>query len=138
MSSPPPLDRVVFDAEPLVALFTDEPGSNTVEVYIEAVESTADGFISAIDLAELHAIVRSMSSKERANAIMDILQDTGIQRVDTENIWPGAAEYKCRYSIPMDDAFALATARYVDGTLLVEDDSRFSHIDAVSVANYRS
>ncbi|WP_231727232.1 hypothetical protein [Halobacterium sp. CBA1132] len=46
-------DTIVFDAEPLIAYFCNEPGSDTVETYIEAVEGAADGYISAINLTEV-------------------------------------------------------------------------------------
>ena len=38
-------DAVVFDAEPLVAYFCDEPGSDTVETFVDAVEGPADGYL---------------------------------------------------------------------------------------------
>ena len=38
-------DAVVFDAEPLVAYFCDEPGSDTVETFVDAVEGSADGYL---------------------------------------------------------------------------------------------
>lgn len=37
-------DTIVFDTEPLIAYFCDEPGSDTVEAYIEAVEGPAAGY----------------------------------------------------------------------------------------------
>jgi len=41
-------DRVVFDAEPLIAHADDEPGSDVVEEYLDAVavEDTA-GYVAA-------------------------------------------------------------------------------------------
>ena len=51
-------ETIVFDAEPLIAYFCDESGSDTVETYLDAVEGAADGYISAINLSEVHYIVR--------------------------------------------------------------------------------
>ncbi len=45
-------ETVVFDAEPLIAYFCNEPGSDTVETYVGAVDGVADGYISAINFAE--------------------------------------------------------------------------------------
>jgi len=60
-------ETIVFDAEPLIAYFCNEPGSDTVETYVDAVEGTADGYISAINLAEVHYIVRAIDGE---NALM--------------------------------------------------------------------
>ena len=57
-------DTVVFDAEPIVAYFCDEPGSDIVEQYVAAVEGVADGYISAINLAEVQYIVRAIDGEK--------------------------------------------------------------------------
>ena len=36
-------DTIVFDAEPLIAYFCNEPGSETVETYVNAAEGAANG-----------------------------------------------------------------------------------------------
>lgn len=131
-------DTIVFDAEPLVAYFCDEPGSDTVETYIKAVEGSADGYISAINLAEVHHVVRAIDGEERANAIVNVLAETGIRRVDTEDTWPSAADFKFRYSPALGDAFALATATQVDGILLVGADADYDDVDVVPITRFRS
>jgi len=80
-------ETIVFDAEPLIAYFCNEPGSDTVETYVDAAEGTADGYISAINLAEVHYIVRAIDGEERADAVVDVLEESGIRRVDTEQTW---------------------------------------------------
>jgi len=37
-------DTIVFDAEPLIAYFCNEPGSETVETYVNAAEGAANGY----------------------------------------------------------------------------------------------
>jgi PIN domain nuclease of toxin-antitoxin system len=131
-------DRVVFDAEPLVAYFCNEPGSDTVETYIDAVEGAADGFISAVNLTEVHSIVRAIDSVERADAVVDILDESGIRRVDTDETWSRAAEFKFRYTPALGDAFALGTAAHVDGTLLVGADDDYDGVTGVTIARFRT
>ncbi|GAA0302054.1 PIN domain-containing protein [Halarchaeum salinum] len=131
-------DTIVFDTEPLIAYFCDESGSDTVETYIEAVEGSADGYISAINLAEVHYVVRAIDGEERADAIIDALEETGIRRVDTEETWPSAADFKFRYSPALGDAFALATAAHVDGMLLVGADDDYDDVDDVSMTRFRT
>jgi predicted nucleic acid-binding protein len=136
MTDPVP-ETVVFDAEPLVAYFCDEPGSDTVETYVDAVEGASDGFISAVNLAEVHYVVRAIDGEERADAVVDVLAESGIRRVDTEDVWPLAAEFKYRHSPALGDAFALATAAHVDGTLLVGADDDYDAITDVPVVRFR-
>jgi len=139
MSDTPEIpDTVVFDAEPLVAYFCDEPGSDTIEQYVDAVEGAADGYISAINLAEVQYIVRAIDGEKRANAVVDVLAESGIRRVDTEQTWRLAADFKFCRSPALGDAFALGAAAHVDGTLLVGADDDCHDITAVSITRFRT
>jgi predicted nucleic acid-binding protein len=130
-------ETIVFDAEPLIAYFCNEPGSDTVEAYVGAVEGAANGYISAIDLAEIHYIVRAIDGDERADAVVDVLEESGIRRVDTERIWRVAADFKFRYAPALGDAFALGTAVHVDGTLLVGADDDYNAVTEVPITQFR-
>ena len=131
-------ETIVFDAEPLIAYFCNEPGSDTVERYVDAVEGAADGYISAINLAEVHYIVRAIDDKERADAVVDVLEESGIRRVDTEQTWPSAADFKFRYSLALGDAFALGTAAEVDGMLLVGADDDYDDVTDIPITRFRT
>lgn len=131
-------ETVVFDTETLVAYFCNEPGSDTVETYVDAVEGAADGYISAINLAEVHYIVRAIDSAERAAAVVNVLEESGIRRVDTEETWQLAAEFKFRYSPALGDAFALGTAEHVDGMLLLGADDDYDDVTDVSITRFRT
>lgn len=131
-------ETIVFDAESLVAYFCNEPGSDTVETYVEAVEGAADGYISAINLAEIHYIVRAIDGEERADTVVDVLEESGIRRVDTEQTWPTAADFKFRYAPALGDAFALGTAAHVDGMLLVGADDDFDDVTDVPITRFRT
>ncbi|AWB28377.1 PIN domain-containing protein [Halococcoides cellulosivorans] len=130
-------DTVVFDAEPLVAYFCDEPGSDTVERYVTAVEGAVDGYISAVTLAEVHYVVRAIDGADRADAVVDVLEESGIRRVDTADVWRHAAEFKFHHAPSLGDAFALGTAAQIDGTLLVGADDDFDDIESVPVVRCR-
>lgn len=131
-------ETIIFDTEPLVAYFCNEPGSDIVETYLDAVEGAADGYISAINLAEIHYIVRAIDGEDRADAVIEILEESGIRRVDTEQTWPIAADFKFRYSPALGDAFALATAADVDGTLLVGADDDYDDVTDVEIVRFRT
>ena len=129
-------ETIVFDAEPLIAYFCNEPGSDTVETYVDAAEGPADGYISATNLAEV-TTVRAIDGEERADAVVSVLQESGIRRVDTEQTWASAANFKFRYSPALGDAFALGTAAHVDGMLLVGADDDYDDVTDVPVIRFR-
>jgi predicted nucleic acid-binding protein len=131
-------ETIIFDAEPLIAYFCNEPGSDTVETYVDAVEGAADGYISAINLAEVHYVVRAIDGEERADAVVDVLEESGIRRVDTEQTWAAAADFKFRYAPALGDAFALGTAAHVDGMLLVGADDDYDDITDVPITRFRT
>lgn len=131
-------DSIVFDAEPLIAYFCDEPGSDIVGTYVDAVEGVANGYISAVTLTEVHYVVRAIDGEERADAVVDVLEQSGIHRVDTEDTWPSAADFKFRYAPALGDAFALGTAAHVDGTLLVGADDDYDEITEVPITRFRT
>jgi predicted nucleic acid-binding protein len=131
-------ETIVFDTEPLIAYFCDEPGSDTVETYVDAVEGAADGYISAINLAEVHYIVRAIDGEERADAVVDVLEESGIRRVDTKGTWPAAADFKFRYAPALGDAFALGTAEHVGGMLLVGADDDYDEVTDVPITRFRT
>ena len=130
-------DTVVFDTEPLVAYFCDEPGDEEVGRYLEAVEGTTDGYVSAVNLAELRYVVRSLTSADRAETVTDVIEQSGIRRVDTADTWETAAAFKHQHSPALGDAFALATAQTVGGTLLVGADDDYDPVTGVSVRRFR-
>ncbi|OYR77061.1 VapC toxin family PIN domain ribonuclease [Halorubrum ezzemoulense] len=129
-------ETIVFDAEPLIACFCNEPGSDTVETYVDAIEGAADGYISAINLAEVHYIVRAIDGEDRADAVVDVLEESGIRRIDTEQTWARAADFKFRYSPALGDAFALGTATHVSGVLLVGADDGYDDVIGVPITRF--
>lgn len=138
MSVEPVPETIVFDAEPLIAYFADEAGSDTVERYLEAVERGADGFYSAVTLTEVHYVVRAFASERRADTVVDVLDESGLRRVDTADTWRRAADFKARNSLSLGDAFALATTASVDGTLLAGADVDFDQIVDLSIERFRT
>ncbi|WP_458190553.1 PIN domain-containing protein [Haladaptatus sp. NG-WS-4] len=106
--------------------------------YVDAVERPADGYISAVTLAEIHSIVRAIDSEDRADAVVDVLAESGIRPIDTNETWPIAADFKFRYSPALGDAFALATAHHVNGLLLVGADDDYADVTDVSITCFRT
>lgn len=140
--SPPP--RIVFDAEPLVAHADDEPGSDKVNAYLDAVANgTSSGALSRVNATEVRYILTRMYDAETADDYLGWLSDIGIEPIDTDLIWSVASDYVIDYNPALGDAYALATAEYDNGTLLVGADDDYEQIisddaAAVSIERFRS
>ena len=138
MTDPSPDGPVVFDAEPLVALFCDEPGSDAVERHLLAVErGDSEGYVSEVNLAEVRYVVEAIGGPEESAAAVETLADSRIRWVGTGDTWKRAARYERRLSPALGDAFALATAEAVGGTLLAGPDDDYDDASDVDVVRFR-
>lgn len=129
---------VVFDTEPLIAYFNDEPGSDDVEEYIEAIRGDVSGVISQVNRTEVHYLTARIDTTDRADAVIGVLEENGIRTVGCEETWRGASHFKQEYAVALGDAFALATAAHVDGTLLAGADDDFANIAEVDIERFRT
>ena len=131
-------DRVVFDAEPLIAHADDEPGSDVVERHLDAVATEdATGYVSRVNLTEFRYTIARKYDRPTADAYLDWLTDLGIEPVDVEAVWTAAAEYVLTYNPALGDAFALATADDVGATLLIGGDDDYDEVTDVSIERFR-
>jgi predicted nucleic acid-binding protein len=131
---------LIFDAEPLIAFLADEPGSRSVEKWVEqAATGEIRGYISPITKTEVaYVALREGVPEHVVSEFIDRLADNGIETFEAERCWFHAAAFKDEYTIPLGDAFALATARVNDGSVLVGADDDFDEIsDEVRVIPFR-
>ncbi|MFD1564409.1 type II toxin-antitoxin system VapC family toxin [Haloarchaeobius amylolyticus] len=124
-------DTIVFDTEPLVAYLDDEPGSDTVEEWIDRVASSEiEGYISPVTKTEvLYVGSRAGFHPADVRASLERLEELGVSVFDPRECWDGAAALKEAYTMALGDAYALATADAVDGTLLVGADDDFDDVE---------
>jgi predicted nucleic acid-binding protein len=131
-------DHVVFDTGPLVAHADDEPGSEIVEEYLDAVVfGDTNGYINRVNLTEVRYIIARKYDREVADGYLDWLLDLGLTPVDTDAVWVEAAEYVIEYNPALGDSFALATAEYIGATLLVGADDDYDKITEGSIERFR-
>lgn len=131
-------EQVVFDTEPLVAHADDEPGSDTVEEFLEAVAvEDTDGYINRVNLTEVRYILARKYDRTVADEYIDWLLDLGINPVDVDAVWIEAADYVIKYSPALGDSFALATAEDVDAMLLVGADDDYDDVTEVPIERFR-
>lgn len=132
-------DRVVFDAEPLIAHADDETGSEVVEKYLEAVASDeTTGYACYVNLAEIRYTLARKYDRETADEYLDWLVDLGIKPLDVSDIWEEASEYVLEYNPALGDSFALASAKEVEATLLIGGDDDFDEIAGIPVVRFRT
>ena len=133
-----PPDRVVFDAETLIAHADDEPGSDVVEEYLDAVATeTTTGYACCVNLAEVRYTLARKYGRATADEYLGWLSDVGVEAVDVADIWMEAAEYTLEHNPALGDAFALATAAHVEATLLVGGDDDYDGVTDVLIERFR-
>lgn len=131
-------DRVVFDAEPLIAHADDEPGSDVVEQYLDAVVvGDATGYISCVTLTEIRYTITRKYDRAIADTYLDWVADIGIETIDVGDVWLEASEYVLRYNPALGDSFALATAEHVEATLLAGGDDDYDEVSDVPIDRFR-
>ncbi|WP_254525627.1 type II toxin-antitoxin system VapC family toxin [Natrinema caseinilyticum] len=131
-------DTIVFDTEPLVAYLDDEPGSDAVEEWIDRVAAgEIEGYICPVTKTEvLYVGSRVGFRPEDVRASLERLEELGVSVSDPRECWDGAAALKEAYPMALGDAYALATADAVDGTLLAGADDDFDEV-AADVVRFR-
>ena len=131
-------ESVVFDTEPLVAYLDDEPGSDTVERWIDRVAAgELDGYISPVTKTEvLYVGSRIGFPWDDLNASLRRLETLGVAVHDPRECWEAAAALKSAHTMALGDAYALAAADAVDGTLLVGADADFEGV-SITIERFR-
>lgn len=120
---------LVFDAEPLLARFLGEPGWQS---FVRLLDRVAGGqeraYISRVNLAE----VRYKLDRRRpgfARGALASLAFDGVEPYPCEPVWEAAASLKARHpALSLGDAFAAATARHVQGDLVVAADKELRRV----------
>lgn len=128
---------IAFDAEPLVAFYADEPGSDRVETRIRAVEAgERKGLVNAVTCTEVHYVTRE-DDERLANEYLSRIRNW-FQVVDAEAVWEEASYFKGRYGVALGDAFTLATASVRDATAFVGADDDVEDVTEVDIERFRS
>ena len=123
--------KYVFDTQALLILYMEEGGAERVASMLgDVLDSKAIGYISIINLAELYHIL-CRKSKQLAEEKEQNLRGYGLKVVavkDDGALWKEAAILKANHSMSLADAFAAATAKIIQATLVIGKDSEFDDI----------
>lgn len=129
---------IVFDNEPLLAALFDEPGCDAVESHLrEVYRGDREGYVSYVTWTELLYTVARARSWEFGETAVRELERQNVVPVAVRDTWRSAARFKHQHNVALGDAFALAAADHVDGTLLVGADDDFEEVDEVAIERFR-
>lgn len=129
------MNHVVFDAEPLIAYYWDEPGSDRVESIIDRVENGEfRGTVNTVTCTEVRYVC-GRDEPQQAHAFVTRIREW-CEIVTAEDVWESAAEYKRDNGVALGDAFTLATAAEKDAIAYTGADDDFEEVD-VTVKRFR-
>ncbi|MFP3952315.1 MAG: PIN domain-containing protein [Candidatus Bathyarchaeia archaeon] len=121
----------VFDAEALLAFYLGEPRGRAVQKLLdEVVKRKARGYLNIVNLTELYYILYRRSpalAKEKERNLRAYGID--VVPVNDETLWREAARTKGEHALSLADAFAAATAKAKNATLLIGRDIEFDDLD---------
>ena len=129
------MNHIVFDAEPLIAYYWDEPGSDAVEAIITRVEDgELTGIINTVTCSEVRYVC-ARDDPQTAQAYVTRVRDW-CDIVPAETVWKTTADYKRDSTIALGDAFTLATAAAKEAPAYTGADNDFDDVD-VTVKRFR-
>jgi predicted nucleic acid-binding protein len=126
------MSNYVLDACSLIAYYNDEKGAEKIESLIdEVVDGYSTASIHKINLFEVYYDLLRSSNEEKTKTSMELFAASRITIIDeiTDEIMKEAARFKLSYKISVADAFALATAKLENATLVTADHHEFDIID---------
>lgn len=130
------MDHVVFDAEPLIAYYWDEPGSDAVEAVIDRVErGDLDGSVNTVTCTEVQYVCARDDPQTAAAYVSRIRNWCDV--VTAEAVWEVAATYKRTHRVALGDAYTLATAASNEATAYIGADGDFADVD-VPIHRFRT
>ena len=116
--------QVVFDSFALMSFFQNEKGADTVrEMILDSVDGKIEISICTVNLGEVWYAVARKISIERADTLLNEIQNMPIEIVDADwELTRRAAEYKMNGKISYADCFAAALSKIRKAELVTGDD----------------
>lgn len=115
--------KLVLDSFALVSLFHKEPGWEKVRAALyEQQRAGTTAYLNWVNWGEFFYIVKRKVGAEQATESLQILEQLPIELVPVDlPLVREAAEIKSAYAVSYADAFCIATARRLSGTVLTSD-----------------
>lgn len=119
---------VVIDSSGWIEFFTDRPKASSYGKYLKNSENL---LTPTVVLYEVYKKIKRERGEETAKLCAAQIEKTHVAPLD-QAVALRAADLSLQYSLPMADAFVLATARF-SGAELISSDSDFQGIPGVTV-----
>ncbi len=115
--------KLVLDSFALVSLFHKEPGWEKVRASLyEQQREGIKAFLNWVNWGEFYYIVKRRVGAVRAAEALHLLEQLPIELVPVDlPLVREAAEIKSEHAVSYADAFCVATARRLSGTVLTSD-----------------
>lgn len=115
--------KLVLDSFALVSLFHKEPGWEKVRAALyEQQRAGTKAFLNWVNWGEFFYIVKRKVGAVRAAEALHLLEQLPIELVAVDlPLVRDAAEIKSEHAVSYADAFCVATARRLSGTVLTSD-----------------
>ncbi|GIW54971.1 MAG: twitching motility protein PilT [Nitrospiraceae bacterium] len=116
-------EKLVLDSFALVALFHKEPGWQRVQAALyEQEKARLRAFLNWINWGEFFYIVKRRVGTAKAEEALRLLEQLPLELVPVDHpLVRAAAEIKSEHALSYADAFCVATAQRVGGTVLTND-----------------
>lgn len=116
-------EKLVLDSFALVSLFHRESGWERVQAAMyDQEKAKTRAFLNWINWGEFFYIVKRRVGEGRAREAVHLLEQLPIELVPVDQpLVRAAAEIKSDHAVSYADAFCIATAQRVNGTVLTND-----------------
>lgn len=116
-------EKLVLDSFALVSLFHKEPGWKRVQAALyEQHRAKAKAFLNWVNWGEFFYIVKRKVGAAQAAEALHLLEQLPIELAPVDlPLVREAAEIKSEHALSYADAFCVATARRLSGTVLTSD-----------------
>lgn len=116
-------EKLVLDSFALVSLFHREPGWQTVQAALyEQEKANTRAILNWINWGEFFYIVKRRVGAAKATEALRLLEQLPIDLFPVDQpLVKAAAEIKSEHAVSYTDAFCIATAQRVNGTILTRD-----------------
>ena len=111
----------ILDAGPMMAWLKAEPGAPRVSQILA--DNPGECFAHVFNLTEVYYLTFRQGGVTLAEAVIETLLNAGIiprEDADTD-FWKDAATFKGSHALALPDAFCLALARRLSGTVVTTD-----------------
>ena len=125
------LERLTFDSEAILAYYLGEKGGEIVRDCLKKVQNKeSEGYINVLNLTEIYYILHRISPELAEEKQKNLrLYGLKIVPVKDDDLWREAAKTKSEHSLSLADAFAVATAKTLQSTLIVGSDQEFEQLN---------